>query len=197
MASIYKEFLVKASPEHVWSAIKDVAAIHTRLASGFVVNTVLDGDTRTVTFANGFVVKEQIVSVSEELYRLVYRVVGGRASHHNATLGALVRRALSIRVGTGEALAGAVHSFCATDGKHFVSCVDSTFAMSGSTRLAGVSPPDRRVGRHWLARKDCSSVLCMAREPSSTDASTDAFNASGSKSVTHSTLEVCADSGNT
>ena len=98
MASIYKEFLVKASPEHVWSAIKDVAAIHTRLASGFVVNTVLDGDTRTVTFANGFVVKEQIVSVSEELCRLVYRVVGGRASHHNAYVQVFPESAQTSRV---------------------------------------------------------------------------------------------------
>jgi hypothetical protein len=84
MASIYKEFLVKASPLFVWEAIKDVGAIHTRLAKGFVTNTVLEGRIRTVTFANGFVVQEQIVSVNEELRRLAYHAVGGKAAHHNA-----------------------------------------------------------------------------------------------------------------
>jgi carbon monoxide dehydrogenase subunit G len=84
MASIYKEFTVKASPQFVWDAIKDVGAVHTRLAESFVTHTMLDGDMRTVTFANGFVVQEQIVSINDDLRRLVYRAVGGRASHHNA-----------------------------------------------------------------------------------------------------------------
>ena len=36
---------------------------HPLLAQGFVTNTLLSGDTRTVTFANGFVVREQIVTI--------------------------------------------------------------------------------------------------------------------------------------
>jgi polyketide cyclase/dehydrase/lipid transport protein len=84
MASIYKEFIVRASLQHVWDAIKDVGSVHSRLAQGFVTNTVLEGDTRTVTFSNGYVAKEQVISVSDELHRFVYRSVGGRASHHNA-----------------------------------------------------------------------------------------------------------------
>ena len=84
MASIYKEFLVNASPRFVWEAIKDVGAVHARLAQGFVTDTKLEGDTRTVTFANGFVVQEQVVSINDEMRRFVYRSVGGRASHHNA-----------------------------------------------------------------------------------------------------------------
>jgi hypothetical protein len=84
MASIYKEFLVRASPQFVWEAIKDVGAIHSRLAQGFVTNAVLEGSLRTVTFANGFVVQEQIVSANDELRRLAYRAVGGKATHHNA-----------------------------------------------------------------------------------------------------------------
>jgi len=85
MASIYKEFLVNAAPQFVWEAVKDVGAVHARLARGFVINTMLVGDTRTVTFANGFVVQEQVVSISDEMRRFVYRAVGGRASHHNAS----------------------------------------------------------------------------------------------------------------
>jgi hypothetical protein len=84
MASIYKKFLIDASPQFVWDAIKDAGAVHTRLAQGFVTDTRLQGDTRTVTFANGFVVQEQVVSIDDDLRRFVYRAIGGRASHHNA-----------------------------------------------------------------------------------------------------------------
>ena len=84
MATVYKEFIVNASPDFVWEAIRDVGAVHTRLAQGFVTNTLLSGDTRTVTFSSGFVVREQIVTISDELRRLSYTAIGGRASHHNA-----------------------------------------------------------------------------------------------------------------
>jgi Polyketide cyclase / dehydrase and lipid transport len=86
MATIYKEFLISATPEFIWEAVKDVGSVHSRLALGFVTNTVLDGDVRTVTFANGFVVKERIISVSDQQLRLAYTAVGGRASHHNSYL---------------------------------------------------------------------------------------------------------------
>ena len=84
MATIYKEFFVNASPQFVREAINDVGAIHVRLAQGFVNDTKREGDTRTVAFANGFVVQEQVVSKNDEIRRLAYRAVGGRASHHNA-----------------------------------------------------------------------------------------------------------------
>jgi len=85
MASIYKEFLINASPQFIWAAIKDVGAVHVRLAQGFVTDTKLEGDTRTVTFSNGLVIQEQVVSMDEEARRFVYRVIGGRTSHHNAS----------------------------------------------------------------------------------------------------------------
>jgi carbon monoxide dehydrogenase subunit G len=86
MASIRKEFLVEAAPEDVWAAVRDVGAIHTRLAPGFVVDTRLDGDARIVTFANGVVARELIVDIDDEARRLVWAVVGGRMTHHNASL---------------------------------------------------------------------------------------------------------------
>jgi hypothetical protein len=45
----------------VWASVRDVGALSTRLAPGFVVDTRLEGDVRTVTFANGAVVRERIV----------------------------------------------------------------------------------------------------------------------------------------
>ena len=84
MATIYKDFIVNAPPDFVWEAIKDVGAVHTRLAQGFVTDTVLSGDIRTVTFLNGYTVREQIITISDELRRLSFTVVKGRASHHNS-----------------------------------------------------------------------------------------------------------------
>jgi len=85
MASIRKEMVIEASPSHVWSALRDVGALHRRLAPGFVVDCQLEGDTRTVTFANGMVARERIVDIDETDRRLVWTVVEGRFTHHNAS----------------------------------------------------------------------------------------------------------------
>lgn len=86
MASIRKEILIDADPEAVWAAVRDVGAVHKRLARGFVADTRLDGDSRVVTFANGFVVRELIVDIDDATRRLAYASVNGRAKHHHATL---------------------------------------------------------------------------------------------------------------
>jgi hypothetical protein len=85
MASIHRELLIEASPEHVWAAIRDVGAVHTRLASGMVLDTRLDGDARLVTFANGEVVRERIVTIDDRARRLAYAVADWRTTHHNAS----------------------------------------------------------------------------------------------------------------
>ena len=85
MASIRKEFTVNARPEDVWNAIRDVEAVHTRLAQGFVTDTRLEGDSRVVTFANGAVVRELIVDVDDHARRLAYAVVEWQTTHHNAS----------------------------------------------------------------------------------------------------------------
>jgi uncharacterized protein YndB with AHSA1/START domain len=85
MASIRKEIVLDASPEHVWSALRDVGAVHTRLARQFVLDTRLDGDSRLVTFANGEVVRERIVDIDDRARRLAYAVVDWRTTHHNAS----------------------------------------------------------------------------------------------------------------
>lgn len=86
MASIRKEILIEAWPEDVWGAIRDVGAIHTRLAPGFVSDTRLEEGARVVTFANGLVARELIVDVDDTAMRLVWSVVGGRPTHHNGAL---------------------------------------------------------------------------------------------------------------
>jgi carbon monoxide dehydrogenase subunit G len=93
MASIHKEIRIQARPEKVWEAVRDVGAVHTRLAPGFVVDTRLEADARVVTFANGLVARELIVDIDDNARRLVWAVVGGRLTHHNASMQVLAEGA--------------------------------------------------------------------------------------------------------
>src|SRR6186713_782602 len=86
MASIRKEIVTSAEPASVWDAIRDVGALHTRLVPGFVVDTRLEPGARVVTFANGMVVREPIVTVDEESHRLVWGAEGGPLKHYNASV---------------------------------------------------------------------------------------------------------------
>ena len=85
MTSIHKEILLAAHPAAVWDVVRDVGAVHTRFAPGFVVDTQMDGADRIVSFANGFVAREVIVNVDETRRRLAYSVRSERIAHHNAS----------------------------------------------------------------------------------------------------------------
>jgi carbon monoxide dehydrogenase subunit G len=86
MATIRREIRTAARPEKVWEAVRDYGAVHERMAPGFVIDTKLEeGPARVVTFANGLVARELIVTVDDEARRLVYSVVGGAPTHHNAS----------------------------------------------------------------------------------------------------------------
>ncbi|MDB4962937.1 MAG: hypothetical protein JWP01_2936 [Myxococcales bacterium] len=63
MTTLHKEVVIAAPCELVWDAIRDIGALHTRLVPGFVVDTKLDGDARIVTFGNGMVLREPILSL--------------------------------------------------------------------------------------------------------------------------------------
>src|SRR5256712_8981646 len=86
MASIRKEILLESSAENVWAAVRDVGALHHRLVPGFVVDTRLEEGARIVTFGNGMVARELIVDIDDGARRLVWAVVGGRFTHHNASV---------------------------------------------------------------------------------------------------------------
>ena len=86
MAFIRKEIQLDARSETVWDAVRDVGAVHRRLAPGFVVDTRMEDDARVVTFGNGMVVRELIVDVDERARRVSWAAVGGRLSHHNASM---------------------------------------------------------------------------------------------------------------
>lgn len=83
MATIRKEVEIHASPARVWEALRDIGALHTRLAAGFVADTKMEGNTRVVTFGNGMVVREDIVSVDDAACRVVWAIVGQQFRHYN------------------------------------------------------------------------------------------------------------------
>jgi len=98
MATVHREVEINRSREFVWDAIRDVGAIHKRLVPGFVLDCRLEGDSRMVTFRNGMVVKELIVSVDDQTYRHVWSVRGGSFTHHNASVQVFVEGDNSSRV---------------------------------------------------------------------------------------------------
>jgi carbon monoxide dehydrogenase subunit G len=86
MPSIHKEISLAATPAAVWDVVRDVGAVHTRFAPGFVTNTVMEApDERIVTFVNGFVAREVIVGVDDARRRLAYSARSERLAHHNAS----------------------------------------------------------------------------------------------------------------
>lgn len=86
MASIYKETVLDCPLAAAWDALKDFGALHTGLAPGFVTNCHVEEEgVRTVTFANGSKARERLVAIDEAHHRMAYTVIGGKATHHNAS----------------------------------------------------------------------------------------------------------------
>ena len=76
MATIRSELKTRAPASDVWSAIRDIGALHTRLVPGFVTDTKLEPGARIVTFVNGVVLREPIVTLDDEARRLVWTARG-------------------------------------------------------------------------------------------------------------------------
>ncbi len=86
MATIRSEIKTRAPASEVWSAIRDVGALHTRLVPGFVTDTKLEPGARVVTFVDGRVLREPIVALDDEARRLVWTAESERVRHYNAAL---------------------------------------------------------------------------------------------------------------
>jgi hypothetical protein len=85
MASIHKEALIAAPADEVWAALRDVGNAH-RLFRGVLVDAHLEGDSRIVTFADGAVVRERIVSIDDGRRRVAYAAVRDGVLHHSASM---------------------------------------------------------------------------------------------------------------
>jgi hypothetical protein len=86
MATVKEEIVTTASPAYVWDAIRDIGALHTRLVVGFIVDTRLEPGARIVTFHNGMVVREPIVTIDAHERRLVWTAESDRLEHYNASV---------------------------------------------------------------------------------------------------------------
>ena len=98
MGSLRFELTTRARPDEVWSAVRDIGALHTRLVPGFVVDTKLEPGVRVVTFVNGVILREPIVALDDEARRLVWTAEGGRARHYNASLQVFAEAGAGARV---------------------------------------------------------------------------------------------------
>lgn len=88
MATIRHEIVVNASPQHIWDVIRDIAAVHERLLPGRVADTRVDRAERFLTFPDGHVIRELIITIDDAMRRLAYAVVEGarpRLDYHHAS----------------------------------------------------------------------------------------------------------------
>lgn len=86
MATLRKTMAVGKSAHLVWDAVRDFGAVHTRVAPGFLTEGRMDKGDRVLTFFNGLVARERLVTIEDDACRLVYTVVDGRATHYNAAV---------------------------------------------------------------------------------------------------------------
>lgn len=88
MAYISEEIVIESSADDVWEVIGDFAKGPSRMAPGLVVDTTAEGDERTVTFADGTVVTEKLISLDHDVRRIAYSVVSGTVApeHDNAAM---------------------------------------------------------------------------------------------------------------
>ena len=91
-------------------AVRDIGALHTRLVPGFVADTRLEPARAIMTFVNGVILREPIVTIDDEARRLVWTAEGGRARHYNAALEvASLHRRGDIVVWTADFLPDELH----------------------------------------------------------------------------------------
>ena len=85
MASIRREISLERDADAVWDAIRDFNQVHARVAPGFLTGLEMKDGDRVVTFFNGLIARERLVTLDDDGRRLVYTIVDGRPTHHNAS----------------------------------------------------------------------------------------------------------------
>jgi len=85
MATIHIERIIEAPADFVWDRLRDFGALHTRVAPGFILDTVVEDDIRTVTFDGGLVMRERLIAIDDEHRRIVYSILADLFEHHSAS----------------------------------------------------------------------------------------------------------------
>ena len=90
MATIVQQIDVACDAATAWDAVRDVGALHRRLAPGMVTDCVIVADkvpvVRLVTFADGMQLRETIVASDDVAHRLVWKIDDAMVDHHNGSL---------------------------------------------------------------------------------------------------------------
>jgi hypothetical protein len=86
MASIYHQVAVEVSADKAWAALRLVGEAH-ELFAPVLIDGRLEGEIRTVRFANGMVVRERIIDVDDERRRVAYSALDGPGmTYHHASM---------------------------------------------------------------------------------------------------------------
>jgi hypothetical protein len=88
MASIRTEIVIETDAARVWKTIGNWKNGPADMAPGYVVSSHADGPVRVVTFADGQIARERLVTRDDETRRIVYSVIGDtvRPDHDNAVM---------------------------------------------------------------------------------------------------------------
>jgi len=86
MATNRRELHLDIPADKAWAAVRDFGQVHTRVAPGFLTDLRMDGGDRIVTFFNGLVARERLVTLDDADKRFVYTIVEGQASHYAAAV---------------------------------------------------------------------------------------------------------------
>ena len=86
MATLKREVTVSSGAAPVWQKVRAFDQVHTQVAPGFLTALEMDKGDRIVTFFNGLVARERLITLDDENLRLVYAVVDGRPTHYNAAV---------------------------------------------------------------------------------------------------------------
>jgi hypothetical protein len=129
MASIHKDISLPAPAAEVWDAVRDFGALHTRLVPGFVLDTRLDGEARTVSFANGTVARELLVDCDDSRQRLVYAAVSERVKQHSASVQVIADGEARCRLlWTADVLPHDIAPYIGTQMDHAAAAMQRAFA---------------------------------------------------------------------
>ena len=88
MASIRTELVIEADAAQVWKTVGNWENGPADMARGHVVSSRAEGPVRVVTFADGRVARERLVTRDDDTRRIVYSVIGDtvRPDHDNAVM---------------------------------------------------------------------------------------------------------------
>ncbi|MEP7314327.1 MAG: SRPBCC family protein [Pseudomonadota bacterium] len=85
MATIHREIEIACDLAKAWRELRDFSSA-SRLFAGVLTDCREQAGLRTVTFADGVVVQEQLIAVDEDRHRIAYAVVNGSFAHHGASM---------------------------------------------------------------------------------------------------------------